>query len=198
MTKVNKELRKERRMKMIIGFITMFVMISGGVGIFANHIGSKKNVLAYNGIDFERTNNGWMTKTGGGESYFLFHPSELENINISGDFKSVIKKANTLYLSDDPNSPLAVQFARVQDYFSSQMKSFFSIQTVNGFSVNTTFEVPVITCLNATETSPVIMFEEGQKKINVKGNCITVFGESDSDLGMVADRMIYNLIGIME
>ncbi len=197
MARVSKEIKKEKRMKMVIGFITIFVMVSGGLGIFANEIGTKDNLLDYNEYEFERTDNGWMTETGGDKSYFLYHPLDVENILVEGDFKTVLVDADTLYLSNNPNSPLAVQIARTQEYFSSQMNTFFTIVSVNGFSVNSTFDVPVVTCEDSSKESPVIMFEEGNALIKTEGNCIKVYGQSDSDFARIMDMMLYSAIGII-
>jgi hypothetical protein len=197
MPRGDREAKRAKRNKAIIGIITIFVMVSGGFAIFADSLGgSNQNIVEYNGFEFEQNVQGmWDVEIDDMQLSFPYHPLELENMVVTGDPTIVLGKE--IYLTNDPNSRFAVPISRAQESYSIFSDAVFGEVPMHGFSTETEFEVPLITCENATDMIPVMSFEEGNESIIVEGNCVVL--KSDEELGYtrLVVRLLYSLLGVM-
>jgi hypothetical protein len=198
MVSSKREAKKVRRNRMMIGAITIFVMLGGGLGIFASNIGTKENAVSYNEMMFEFTERGWMTKINGEKIYFTHHPLEVENIELNNETLTLLKEADNILLSYNPNSIYSNIIANAQ-YFLSENLAKQGYGIGNGFNIETQYQVPLITCENASKENIVILFEESSEiSIEVNEYCILGYSNTDEGFYRISNRLLYGLMNIIK
>ncbi len=197
MARLNREAKKTRRNRIWMGAITIIIMVSGGLGIFAGELGPGENSMAYGDFMFENKPQGWKIEIDNQNMYFVYHPFEVDKYNLSQNATNMLSGASAIHLSNDPNSALALPVARSQDYLASYLYQYKGKIISNGFSVETQYEVPLITCDNATKDVPVILFEEGELEIVEEENCIHLNSPDEYGYGLLVDRVLYAIFGVI-
>lgn len=67
-----------------------------------------------------------------------------------------------------------------------------------GFTTNNTFDMPIITCEDATPVVPIIYFKQSnQTKVSLEENCIIVEARNNIDILRIKDRLLYSMLGII-
>ena len=198
MKQSRRELKKQRRNKIWMGALTIIIMVGGGLGIFANNISPSSSDLPYGDYAFNKEQNYWATELNGHKLYFAYHPFEVEMYNLSKDSVDLLRNSQAIIISNDPNSQFRDQIARVKFNFAESIGKMIGKQTINAFSVETAYAVPVLNCDNASVEIPVIMFEEGETEIVEDGNCIHLYSRSEADYTKLTDRLLYGVTGIIE
>ena len=192
-----REAKRKRRNRMMIGGITIFVMLGGGLGIFASNIGLSENVVPYNEHNFELTQRGWQLRLNNERYYFTHHPLEVENINPSNEIFDKLKETNNILLSFDPNS---IYFDIMSDsqFYLSEKLSKQGKSLGQGFSNESNYNVPIINCDNADENTLVILFKEGEEEIiEIEENCIKAYSSYGEGFPLIANKMIFGLLDII-
>ncbi len=168
----------------------------------------------YNGFDFVKDEEGyWYTIVQkGNQPYqipFYYHPSELEDIpvdaSIRDKFFSLRDNNGSIYITMDPDGNnntiviAGVEIAKV----TGQRYGLLNVDTHSAFikqPKNTTVDTgtPVVTCSDANNKTMVIWITLSQKNIVYSyGNCVILEATSYRNMIRVADRLMYNLLGIM-
>jgi len=169
----------------------------------------------YNGFDFVKDEEGyWYTIVQkGNQPYqipFYYHPSELEDIpvdaSIRDKFFSLRDNNGSIYITMDPDGNnntiviAGVEIAKV----TGQRYGLLNVDTHSAFikpPKNTTVDTgtPVVTCSDANNKIMVIWITLSQKNIVYSyGNCVILEATNYRDMIKVADRLMYNLLGIMD
>ncbi len=193
--------KKEKRNKLILGIFVIVVMVGGGLGIANRGDSLGGNSVDYGDFKFAQQQDRWFVKIDGKVVGFYYHPIEIEFIEMDKTITDTIKNAEALYITNDPTSPNAEYIAVARFQFNEVFVGFFSTPVVNTFTKNISTEIPVITCEDATEQTPVIMFTEGnQTEIMAEDNCIVLKAQAQTfnDHFRLADRLLYSLLGVME
>ncbi len=197
-------MKKERRFKkeQLMVYFIAFIMISSVFGvIFFGFSGDSSTTREYGEFSFlkgEDTNSRWFTEIGGKRIYFDYFPTEVENINISPDMES--RLSNTLEIDltsevNDTKKELIAFFA----YDLQEQLNNKNIYVRLGFTTESEFNVPIISCDDATMMVPVLYLKESNEtKIYSQGQCIIVEAKSDFDFVRIKDRIAYSIHGIME
>jgi len=175
-------------------FITLLMVFS----IFGIVIGNISNPskLKYNSHIFYLTNKGWLTTINNKPYYFSYSPKQLENMNISKIILSTLKSKKEIDITSDFNNSFAQAIA--SNIFSMKQKLPF-IYIRDGFTTETPFSKPILTCSNATSFIPVIYIKKStQTNLSMKNNCITLNAQTPEDLTMLTEYIIYFLLGIIK
>ncbi|MFT4305042.1 MAG: hypothetical protein ACMXX8_03035 [Candidatus Woesearchaeota archaeon] len=192
-----REAKRIRRNRMMIGGITIFIMLGGGLGIFASNIGLNENVVPYNEHNFELTQRGWQLRLNNERYYFTHHPLEVENINSSNEIFDKLKEKNNILLSFDPNS---VYFDIISDsqFYLSEKLSKQGKNIAQGFSNESNYNVPIINCDNADENTLVILFKDGEKEIIVmEDNCIKAYSSYGEGFPLISNKILFGILNII-
>ena len=68
-----------------------------------------------------------------------------------------------------------------------------------GFTTENEYNIPVITCADATPTVPVLYFQRtNETKVYREGSCIILEAATDFDLLRLKDRILYGIFGVMK
>ena len=192
-----RETKRIKRNRMMIGALTIFVMLGGGLGIFASNIGTSENSMPYNDFMFELTERGWRTNINNERLYFLNHPLEVEYININQETINLIKNSERLLLSFNPNSIYSDSISSSQFYLSENLRTMgYSIG--QGFNVETEFEIPIINCSQADKENIVIIYQESDNLfIEREGYCIIANSNLDDGFNRISSRILFGLFEII-
>lgn len=166
----------------------------------------------YNGFLFQKGMYAWYSKIKVGDLIydvsFVYGPKEVENIPVFGKVNDLILKANKLYITTEPDYPSRVGKAQVEiSKITSPRTSNFgmlNIPTINTVTyipeeLKNRYNYPEITCKNATLNQTVIYLKIGNKtQIYNDSFCVIVEGLNDTEVVKAADRLVYNLLGIIK
>ena len=163
--------RADKTKKFMVYFIG-FIMISSVFGvIFFGFQGGGASVK-YNEFKFFNRGNFWSTNIDGREAMFTYFPSEIEPIPADAAAISRLKNKPQIDITSDLNDTFAEGIALAQ-YQMGITLSNFNVFTRNGFTNQTRYNSPVITCNSSTEFVPVIYFTKGNAtSIYLQDKCI--------------------------
>jgi len=204
------EEQEETRGTMVSTKLTVAVII--GIlflGLYVFYIDAEPTTTTYNGYIFEqKSENAFETTllTNQGDTVIEFrnHPSTVENISYNNELSLPLRLAQetngTVYISISEELSTrgeagiaALEISRVTSYI-------YGVATEGAFmQPGIEPSAPVITCENATPTTPVITMEQGnQTEIGVNGTCIQLRSDEPRGLIEAADALVYRLTGVIE
>jgi len=168
----------------------------------------------YNGFSFVKDKEGvWYTVVQkGNQPYqipFYYHPSELEDIpvdaSIRDKFFNIRDNNGSIYITMDPdgkNNTIVIAGVEIAKVTGTRY-GLLNVDTHSAFIKkpgNSTVDTgtPIVTCSDANNKTMVIWITLSQKNIAYShGNCIILEAVSYKDMVRVADRLMYDLLGIM-
>ena len=126
-------------------------------------------------------------------------PASLEDISVYGTLNTRIYDDEAVFITIDPNAGLsgkttiaALEIDKVIDN-----EDIYGVPTYSAMT-SEYGEYPVITCADANDEYTVIYLTLGEETmVYTQDYCIIVQGVDEDDLIRAADRMVYNLMGIM-
>lgn len=182
---------------MWIGIFIAAIMILSGAGFLWK--GGDSTNLKYNGFSFALTqDNRWAADIGGQQILFYRHPSELENINMSPESADILRNTKMIYVTSDPDDLLKDAIG-LSEFDMKDIMEKKGIYFVYAFTKENQFNKTIITCSNATRSVPVIFMEySNQTEILYDNNCITLGANSDFNMLMLRDRLLYEMLGVMK
>lgn len=198
-------MRKEKKdgwKQRIVVYAIAFIMISSIAGfIYGNQNQNQK--YNYNGYKFikkadEFGNSIWVTDLNKKEARFNFFPTEVIDINVSGDIINKLSNVLEIDLTSSFNSTNAESIGLASYEFSQEMGFHYNKFIRTGFIENTTYNLPIISCNEATNLIPVIYFVEGNETlIYQEGDCIIAQTRLAVDSVKIKDRLLYGIYGII-
>ncbi|GIU69929.1 MAG: hypothetical protein KatS3mg002_1165 [Candidatus Woesearchaeota archaeon] len=190
-------MKKNRSKKWGIIFITLLISLSMILSIFAIVIDNQSTQQKYNGYKYIITNEGYKFKINKTIYTFQFHPTQLENINMSQDSKNILSNSMAIVMLFNPNSTLDdltyIDYARFDFQEKSGKTVYFAITTESD-----KYLLPVLSCDNATAEVPFIFFNiSTDTSIVNEGNCI-ILNAKLREILSVEERLTYQILGIMK
>ena len=193
---MRKKYEKKNKMGIWVVVFIALLMLTSTIGyVFKG--GSKEK---YNDFSFSRTDDGrWYTKINGKQLVFNYFPSDIEDINLSAEIIDKIKGTRMIYFTHDPENRYREDIAMVNLELADVLWNNFKVYAMNGLTKNNTFNIPIISCTNATITAPVIYFKESnQTQIYLNNNCIVLSGKTGIDFLALKERLIYELFDVIK
>lgn len=181
-------------------YFIAFIMISSVFGVIFFGFSEDSTTVDYNGFIFKRAGDGskWSTQIDDKQIFFDYVPTEVTYINISSDIVSRLSTTMEIDITYKPNSTKKEIFAYVGYDMQQQLRGK-GIYVRPGFTNKTEYNIPVITCADATPAVPVLyLIESNETKIYSQGNCVILEGKSDFDFIRQKDRILYGILGITE
>ncbi|MBI5393562.1 hypothetical protein HZA96_06875 [Candidatus Woesearchaeota archaeon] len=184
--------------KNAIGLFIILIMTMSVLGIY---VGSgSDNTDTYNGFKFIQTKQGYSTEINDKPITFYNHPTTIEYILFDNASKDILKNAKMLTITFDPadSAVQEIELARLE--LTTQLQQFANIYLVTGITNQTApyAQFPLISCANATVYQPVIYFKTGETTaIAAQGSCITATANYRGAILTLKDRIIYQILNIM-
>jgi len=186
----------ENRKKMVVGGFIAFIMIASIFVVTLDYVFSPAQGLTYNNVKFTPGSNQFFAKINGKDYSFLVYPADLEYIDVPAHAKELLT-AQVLTVTYDPQSQVAESLATAQYYLEEQLQGVRIID--RAVLNNTGLALEQKSCANATTSQPVIELREGDNSsIRVEGDCISIIAFDSPDLLRMAERIAYQILGVMQ
>ena len=191
---------KEKNEKKKWGLILFIVFIMVGTSVSFVFFGfePQNDVVKDNGIKFVRYPDRLEAKINGQYAAFSFLPGEVKSIPAVEDLSNRLQNKFEIDATYDFNSTYKEAIALAQHQMELTLATY-NMYLRKGFTANTTFNLPVITCSDATSNVPVVYFRYGNAtNIHLENNCIIAEASSNADFIKVKDRLLYGMLGVMK
>lgn len=185
--------KKKNRNYIIMGSILIVLLVFSSVGYaFLSGSGESDNSLVseYEGIRFERYGSYWKTQIQGGEFYFKYLPSEVENISIQGAY-SLSDYSNKPVYFVNPNNAVGEIIQNINNYILRYQEACVQLDysDLNEISQEDCEGLPLKNC----EEDLIIIFEENEtNSVRKQGNCVYLSG----DPYLSGDAFLYSILKV--
>ena len=128
-------------------------------------------------------------------------PLSLENIPLEGNINTRIYGDEEIYVTINPNANLSAKatVAALEIDKIIDNEYLYGIPVHSAMTLENKFGYPVKSCYDGTDASTVIWLTLGSEtKVYTEEYCIIIVGTDEDELIRAADRMIYQLLGIMQ
>ncbi len=196
----HKEPEKKRMSKqMIMTIIIGGLMILSVFGIMFSSFNSGSEQKEYGDYRFQRVQTGWTADIGGKRAEFTFHPSDLEDLNMSDEVIDRLKVSRVVYVTFDPESEGVGEFELARFGLSQALAGLFDIYVMPGVSTpHEDYDQPLVDCSNATAMVPVVSFVGSNRTAAyLEGDCVVLEADEYS-APVIKDRLLYGMLGIIE
>ena len=179
-----------------MGLFIAFIMIVSVIG-FALSFATPTEKVKYGGYTFTRTSQGWHAIIDDVRATFIYPPTQLEYIDLPSAATPALG-SRVIWVTYDPYGADPQQIADVFYYIDDVLTTIKDTYVQRGLVNNTDYQLPEITCANATAAVPVILIVRGNETmINYNDNCLTATAETARDVYQVGDRILYQALGVM-
>jgi len=189
-------MRKEKKSKWgaILVFFIAFIMISSIIGFIYS---GRTDTFKYKDLKFTRTQNQWYTVINNQRLIFNYFPTDVEQINLTQEITTILLNKPEIDTTSELNDTFAEEIALAQ-YNMALTLNNLNIYIRQGLTTNNTFNLPIITCKDATLAVPIIHFKQSnQTKITLENNCIIAEARNNIDILRIKDRLLYSMLGII-
>jgi hypothetical protein len=188
--------RKRINKNSVMAIFIVIIMISSILGFVWTNITT--NNYEYKGHKFKLQGNSFILNINNKQINTNYLPNDIENIEISKEIKLKIKNNPMLYLSFDTDSKNIDYMDKARFELTNELQKT-NVYAISGKTTNSTnYNIPIITCKNATTHVPVIYLKNGNTtQFSIKDNCI--IAESSSKEGFIAlkDLIIYTVFNVI-
>jgi len=179
----------------------IIIMIGTSFSVFFTGGAPQSEVVKYNGIKFVSSgssNRIWIANINDQQAAFSFLPSQVESIVLPRRASQLLQNKFEIDSTSNFNDTFKESIALSQHQMGLTLQKY-NIYLRKGFTLNNSFNIPIITCDDATANVPVIYFRQGNStRINLENNCVIVEAPDDAGFIMAKDRMLYDLFGVIK
>ncbi len=182
-------------------FFSIFIVVIMSMSILGFLIGSggdSQQKLKYNGINFIRSGDNWIVSVSNTQLIFDYFPEEVEYIIISSELVDRIGTLQvdlTYDINDSFKDAIALSIYSLQQNIGAVSNAYLR----QGLTTDNEFNLPVITCDDATEFVPVMYFKQSNEtKVYLENDCIIIEADSEIDFLRVKDRLLYGYFDIIK
>ena len=202
--KLKKSVERRTPKKSIMSKKMLWTLIIGGLmvasvfGIMFSSYNSAREEMTFGDYEFVQTRTGWATEINGRMHEFSYLPSDVEELNISEDVSERLKDLKVVYITFNPNSDMVQQMELMRFELGRAFAEIFGIYSMPGITEeNEQYNQTLITCENATVSTPVInIVEANLTNAYVGGNCIVLEPNEYSAMAL-KDWVLYSMLGII-
>ncbi len=203
---MSKREKIEKRNKIIIGVVLSLFMLSSLLGFLGNNSNSDSDTnkftleLSNGKYQFVRKQdsigNLYYEVTSDNKIFNVFYvPDQLNTIDIDQNIVNQIKDSHFFYLTFDPDETdlTYVDYLRFDLRNNIPQTKYFQDAVLKPSDI---YNLPIITCENATLQTPVIIIKQGNStNITMTNNCINL-EFAQYQLLQIRDLLVYSMHGI--
>lgn len=190
--------KKEKSRGKFFSIFIVVIMSMSIIGFLIGGGGGGEQKLEYNDQTFTRRGNEWVTLVNNRQLVFDYFPEQVEDIKINPE---IIAKLKTLEIdiTYDINDSFAETIALSQYMMQQNLGAVTNIYLRQGLTTSNDFNIPIITCDDATDSVPVLYFKQSNEtKIYLEENCIMIEADSEAELLMIKDRLLYGYFEVIK
>lgn len=183
--------------KVFASLFIAFIMVFSIFGFILSYTSGEESVK-YKDYKFVQTPQGWLSIIDDKRFFFSFTPQEVEYF-VTDELKQFLKDKNDLTLSYSPKDFYSSTITEIALKLYQDLPKIKEINLNFGLTNNTGYDLPLVTCTNASTENPVLVFEENDFNASVKieNNCIKLKYTTQLELLQQGDAIFYTLAGII-
>ena len=190
--------QKKEKKKLGLIFFIIIIMIGTTFSFVYYGFSGVDEKVRYNGIVFVKFPDRWEAKINGISAAFSYQPAETQNIEVVGSLADRLREKPEIDATYDYNVTFAPVIALAEHQMSLTLANY-GVYLRQGFTTNTTFNLPIITCNDSTQNVPVIYFRySNSTNIHMENDCIVAEASTNADFIKVKDRLQYGMLGVMK
>jgi len=197
--KHHENLRYMVEAKTWMSLFIVVIMVLSVIGFVLVDLGSSDTKRSFGEYTFYRTSQGWRAKIAGQNLYFNFVPDQISTIQVDERSSQILTASPILAITYDANNTYAQSMGQLQYYVEQLLNQNQKVYVVRGLVNNTAFQsLPQITCANSSQSLPVIVFEKSNTTQIISTDwCIHAEAATGQDFFMLADRILYEILGVL-
>ncbi|MBD3310606.1 hypothetical protein GF351_05295 [Candidatus Woesearchaeota archaeon] len=189
--------KKEKKVskEMILTLFIAFIMIASVLG-YSILQGDQIQKRKYGDIVLVQRDMSWVAKVNQHELKFRYLPEELQDIEIGQEAVESIRNTYEVDTTSAPDDENKEAIALFQHDLAGLLDSM-DIYLRQGFTEENEFDLPIISCANATSSVPVLKLATANSTVfSMQDGCM--IAEASSSVGFIKlrDKLMYSLIGI--
>ncbi len=184
--------KKQKRNQLIIGVVLVAIMFFSvfGYGFAVKDEDTSLKKVEYNGYEFIRINNLWITETENYYLSFLYSPEETPDIAI--DVNNIQRYAQEVVYIDSVNELARAEIERnINPRYNNRIALRIQEACLNG--TECLGDLPIKDCNN----NLIVIKESNSTNITTKGRCVFIEGP-EKELTKVTDEFLYRIFNIKE
>ncbi len=203
MAKSKRLSRKLKRMfspKVVMAIFIIFMLTSSAIGFIVMQSSKDSNSFEFNGYKFTYGKDGGVILDYNGEKVLFYtKPQDASQFKIDENIKSTLFSSKDISFVFNPSMgrpeiiPIIKQtlsFAGIRGGYSPEFGLSKESYLIDGYNV--------ITCDDATSSSPVVVFTDGpENKITMKDNCITLESAEIQYTIRFYEMVAYTMLGVL-
>ncbi|PIN81967.1 hypothetical protein COV11_00480 [Candidatus Woesearchaeota archaeon CG10_big_fil_rev_8_21_14_0_10_30_7] len=183
-------------------FASLFIAFIMIFSIFGFLLGYSLNDLevVYKNYKFVETPQGWLSVIDGERFFFIYTPEIVEDL-LADDVKNVLNNANKITITQDPSkfyTPVITDFVLE---LSENIPKIKNVEFDFGLINNSKYNLPKITCENASTENIVLFFNESETETNssitFNNNCVSVNYADQVELYQQKEAIYFALLGVI-
>ena len=190
--------KKKNNTKVLWSWIIILLMVSSVFGIMFGSFASSNEKITYKDFKFERIDDQWVTEIDDKEYSFSYSPNTLENLSVDAKIIDRLKNTYMMYFTSSPDDKYKTAIASFEYSLGLPLAENMNKYVYVGMTANNTYGMPIITCMNATSTVPVLkLMTANSTKIYLEDDCIIAQTSSEYQYNVMRDRILYSILGII-
>ncbi len=189
--------KKKKDNKKLLSILLAFVLVSSMLGIIVSN--DTKETYEYNGFEFTQQGEYWYFQHNGNNYRVLNYPASLESLDFDPNIAMQIKATKMVYITV-PVTGVNLEYIGSSAFDLSQFLGEQGIYPITGISDDVEgYELPHITCANATIPIPVIAFQQSNEtKAYSDQYCLILTANSGYDYMQLKDRLLLEYLGVIK
>jgi len=178
--------KKQRRNQIIIGIVLIFVMFFSvvGYGFVGKSYDAKEK--DYNGFAFLQQDNLWFTQIGDFLFVFNNHPTEIQNVKIEGELKTLENYySKPVYIHSDNREAEIEIYSNLNAVVQRFQYACLEDKICEG-------DFPIKNC---NDLFIIITENKNETQIIQQDNCVFIEGK-DEELTKLTDEFLFRILGI--
>jgi hypothetical protein len=191
--------KKKMSKQMLWTIILGGVMLLSTFGIMFSSYNQGTEKVKYGEYTFKRSSTGWTAEINKQKIQFSYLPADLENVNVSSEVSEKLLGSKVIYITFNPNTKHVADLELMRFELANSLSQLFGIYAMAGITENSTlYKQPIVSCENATATTPVVSIVEADKTdTRVEGDCMVLETDQYSVMAL-KDKLLYNMLGIKQ
>lgn len=188
--------REKSKMGIVLVIFISLIMVSSIAGFLI--VNQPSDISRFKGSKFVRQQNTWVATVNGNRIFFDYQPQAIASLNASKEFLPLIRGKVEIDTTSDINDSYSSDIALAQYNLGVNLNAL-GVFVRQGLTANNTYQLPVITCEDATPLTPVIYFRKGEDSSQIiEDGCLTISLRSRDEVHAIKDMILLGVLGLLE
>ncbi len=199
--RLKRKLHRWFNMKMLMTYFIVILMMGSAMGFVMTYNFGGSNVTYYDGHRIRQGPQSYEVAYEGEDLEFFHMPQELLSLDVPDGAMSALASSSHFTVSRHPNITDTGETDYAMFVLFDYLSRIDKIVGVGTLEEDLTRDFNVISCEDSTIQSPVVAFKEAEENevtFDEENGCIEVHSADVIHRIRVAERMTYELLGIIE